>query len=244
MKSLVALSMHKAGSTITDRILTRFCSAKGYEIDLLDYHLEASPLEPGDFLVGFEKSMRAEDVYYGIIRGPFGNRLTRLGEFRIIVQLRDPRDCITSAYFSFGKSHKPPEDPVKARAFHERRGLFLSVDIDTMTLQMVENYRIRMQVLADIIDVHEDVLVLKYEDMVLNTEHWLGQIAGFLDQPLTDELRRKLGDDIDFSIDSEDSSRHKRQVLPGDHTRKLKPETIARMNEVLADVLRRFDYPT
>ncbi|QKD83329.1 hypothetical protein HPC62_14990 [Thermoleptolyngbya sichuanensis A183] len=41
----------------------------------------------------------------------------------------------------------------------------------------------------------------------------------------------------DFQVEDEDVYRHKRQVLPGDHTRKLQPETIAVLNEKFAEVL-------
>ena len=34
-----------------------------------------------------------------------------------------------------------------------------------------------------------------------------------------------------------------RRVTPGDHKEKLKPETIARLNEILAPTLELFDYP-
>jgi len=35
----------------------------------------------------------------------------------------------------------------------------------------------------------------------------------------------------------------KRQVTPRDHQRKLKPETVARLNEIFADDLREFGFP-
>lgn len=40
----------------------------------------------------------------------------------------------------------------------------------------------------------------------------------------------------------EDAARHKRQVPPGDHRRKLRPETIAAMNAVIGEELGRFGY--
>jgi hypothetical protein len=46
----------------------------------------------------------------------------------------------------------------------------------------------------------------------------------------------------DFQVEDEDVYRHKRQVLPGDHTRKLQPETIADLNEKFAEILNKLGY--
>lgn len=242
MKSLIAMSMHKAGSSITDRILVEFCKTRGYQIDRINPQVSSSPLREMDFFIEYQKKMVPEGLYYGMARGPYVKDMERVFELKTIVQMRDPRDCITSAYFSFMKSHQPPEDPEKAAKFMERREQMEQTDIDAYALSRVDNYNKRMKVLQDIIDRHDDVLVLTYEEMVANTETWLDQIASFLGQPLTDELRATLGDDIDFSVDTEDASQHKRQVTPGDHARKLKPETIVEMNKVLGPGMEKFGY--
>lgn len=65
--------------------------------------------------------------------------------------------------------------------------------------------------------------------ILTRTDRWLGRIADFLDQPITPALSERLAALDDFRVDLEDVSRHKRQVRPGGHTRKLKPETIAEM---------------
>src|SRR5690606_4370510 len=115
-------------------------------------------------------------------------------------------------------------------------------DIDRYALTQVASYKNRMQILRNLLTGHEDILSLKYEDMVLNTEAWLNQISHFVDQPVTDALRQKLGDKIDFTVSKENVARHKRQVTPGDHKRKLKPETIAEMSDRLRDELEFFGY--
>jgi hypothetical protein len=46
----------------------------------------------------------------------------------------------------------------------------------------------------------------------------------------------------DFKVSSEDIYKHKRQVTPGDHKRKLKPETIDILNQKTAEVLKLYDY--
>jgi hypothetical protein len=47
----------------------------------------------------------------------------------------------------------------------------------------------------------------------------------------------------EFTVDQEDIYSNKRQVTPGDHRRKLKPETIEHLNQVFADILQALNYP-
>lgn len=241
-KSVICLSMHKAGSTIADKILLDFFNAKGMEIDRISLGVPSSPLTERDVFITYQDKMQPTGVYYGIARGAYVSEMPVIKDLKVIVQVRDPRDCITSAYFSFKTSHRPPKDPEKRKAFMKRRRKLENLDIDEYALAQVKGYQNRMRILRDIIEAHDDILVLKYEDMVEHTEDWLGRISEFTQQPLTEDLRTDLGEKIDFSVDAEDISRHKRQVSPGDHTRKLKPETIAEMSEQMQDELAFFGY--
>ncbi len=241
-KSIINISMHKAGSTISDKILMEFMRAKGMDIDRIALLAPSSPLTEREVFLNYQENIKPVGVYYGVARGPYVSEMTVLGQLKIVMQVRDPRDCITSAYFSFAKSHKPPSDPARLKEFEVRREKIKNTSIDQYALSQVGSYCTRLNILRNIIEQHDDILVLKYEDMVEKTEDWLHQIALFTDQPLTPELRSALGSNIDFSVAKEDVSSHKRQVSPGDHLRKLKPETIAQMNEKMKAELAAFNY--
>ncbi|MBK0329305.1 sulfotransferase domain-containing protein [Rhodobacteraceae bacterium F11138] len=241
-KSLLALSMHKAGSTVASQILADFCREKGYEVDDISHRVPTSPLPEPEVFLNAQPEMQRPGVYFGMARGPYVKDMEIIPALKIVVQLRDPRDCITSAYFSFSKSHVPPEDPEKRKAFEARREKLKAMNIDQYARSQVKDYVNRMTILADILNGHEDALVLKYEEMVSDTSAWLNRIAIFLDQPVTDSLRARLGHKIDFSVDREDAARHKRQVTPGDHARKLAPETVAALNAELAAPMARLGY--
>ncbi|MDK3020922.1 sulfotransferase domain-containing protein [Pseudodonghicola flavimaris] len=241
-KSIACVSMHKAGSTITDQILVDFCTARGLEMDRISLIAPSSPLPLDQVYIQHQKQMRDEGVYYGVIRGPWASRMPKLKDLKVIVQVRDPRDCITSAYFSYRQSHVPPKDSDKLKAFLERREAMKEMNIDEYARGEISNYRNRLQVLRNLVEEHNDVLVLKYEEMVLNTESWLNRISDFIDQPLTNELRVTLGEKIDFTPKNEDPSKHKRQVTPGDHLRKMSPETIDALDEGMANQMQFFGY--
>lgn len=244
MKSVLALSMHKAGSSIADNIFTEVCAARGYEIDRIALQVPSSPLPEPEFFHSYVPKMRDEGVYYGMARDPATHDLPNLSRLKLIVQVRDPRDCIVSAYFSYRRSHEAPSDPAK-RAEHEARKAELqAVDIAKFCLDWPPIYRDRMQIMADILATHDDVLLLRYEEMVTQPELWLHRCLRFLEQPLTPELQVALAKHMDFDIDQEYPDRHKRQVTPGDHRRKLDAATIAAMTQGLEPMLSSFDYPT
>lgn len=242
MKSVISASMHKAGSTIMDLILVEFMKARGYEIDRIALEVPRSPLPERDIFIQAQDDMILEDVYYGVARGPYVAEMPILEKLKVIAQVRDPRDCITSAYFSFKVSHVPPKDPEKKKAFMERRKKLENLSIDGYALSQVESYKRRMEILRNLLNGPGETLLLRYEDMVQQTEGWLGQIGGFIDQPVTDELRETLGEKIDFSVSAEAVTKHKRQVTPGDHLRKLKPETVEQMTQKMRSELEYFGY--
>lgn len=241
-KSIISMSMHKAGSTIADSILVDILEAKGMQIDRIALLVSGSPLPEREVFINYQDQMSLTGVYYGIARGPYVSEMPIIDKMKIVVQVRDPRDCLTSAYFSFKTSHRLPQDPAKRDAFLERRKMLEGLDIDAYVLSQTGGYKNRLKILKDIVESHDDALMLKYEDMVEHTETWLAQLSDFVGQPITPDLRAKLGNKIDFSVTSEDAGRHKRQVTPGDHRRKLATETITEMSRRLSPEMIWFGY--
>lgn len=241
-KSVISTSMHKAGSTIADSIIMDILAAKGMELDRIAIQVPKSHLSEAEIFKNYQSQMRETGVYYGIARGPYVSDMPVLEKLKVIVQVRDPRDCLTSAYFSFKESHVPPEDPEKRAAFMERRKKLENLDINEYVLSQAGDYKNRLRILRELVQRHDDVLVLTYEDMVERTEHWLGQIAYFVDQQITPVLRDKLGEKLNFSVRGEDVSKHKRQVSPGDHKRKLSESTIRKISHKMADEMKFFGY--
>ncbi len=242
LKSLIAVSMHKAGSTIASEILGQIAAEKGYRFDLIERRVPSSPLPEGKLYIAYQAEMEDEGVYYGVARGPYVKDMPRLFGLKLVVQVRDPRDCMVSAYYSYLVSHVPPKDPEKLRLFMARQERLASMTIDEFVLADARHYVGRMAVLRAILGVHDDALMVTYEEMVDYTDDWLDRLCDFVGQPRTDALMERLAGKLDFSVSAEDEAAHKRQVAPGDHKRKLLPETIDRLNEILGDEMRAFGY--
>ena len=75
-----------------------------------------------------------------------------------------------------------------------------------------------------------NVLFVTYEKMVTDFDTWLDSIIEFLKLKVSPELVSKIKEEADFTVKEENIYAHKRQVLPGEHQRKLKPETIEILN--------------
>jgi adenylate cyclase class IV len=89
-----------------------------------------------------------------------------------------------------------------------------------------------------------NVTLLRYEDMVADFPGWLRTVvtAFDLEDPeaaVADLFERHRGA---FDVTGEDVMRHKRQVVPGDHRRRLKAETVVFLTEQFAEILRELGY--
>ncbi|MBF2086428.1 sulfotransferase domain-containing protein [Thermoleptolyngbya sp. C42_A2020_037] len=197
-----------------------------------------------------------------------------VADFSIILHLRDPRDVLVSSFFSNAFSH--PVNPAIFNPDEAARQEWIERGIDAFVIErspvVIDRYN---YVIANLLG-RENVLFLKYEDMVLNYQEWLakflsvfiapepnvpteiqpkGLLALLEKLPLVQRKERSPSPTFstlyqelfeahktDFQVEDEDVYRHKRQVLPGDHTRKLQPETIAVLNEKFAEILNALGY--
>lgn len=166
-----------------------------------------------------------------------------------ILQVRDPRDILVSQYFSFGWIHGQKEwEAAKVR----EREWIQTVGIDEYVLSravtkdlggraaLKHRYRPLLKMLKK---QPESVTLLKYEDMVLDYPGWIPRALAPLglaeDAAFVEQVRRTY--QHEFEVQGETHT-HRRKVTPGDHIEKLKPETIARLNELFRDELAACGY--
>jgi hypothetical protein len=75
---------------------------------------------------------------------------------------------------------------------------------------------------------------------------WISKIAEHLSIDLDEKEKKQFMEISDDNIDipeREDQKKHIRQKKPGDHKRKLKPETIEVLNSEFGAVLKALQYP-
>ncbi|WP_448604921.1 sulfotransferase domain-containing protein [Thermoleptolyngbya sp.] len=199
-------------------------------------------------------------------------------DYSIILHLRDPRDVLVSSFFSNAFSH--PVNPAIFNPGEAARQEWIERGIDAFVIGQSPSVVDRYNYLIDNLLGRENVLFLKYEEMVLNYQEWLAKFLSVFIAPEPDAptktqqsglltlleklpvfqslLQREARSPVptfstlyqalfeahkaDFQVEDEDIYRHKRQVLPGDHTRKLQSETIADLNEKFAEILNKLGY--
>ncbi|HRK95740.1 MAG TPA: sulfotransferase domain-containing protein, partial [Rhodospirillales bacterium] len=160
-----------------------------------------------------------------------------------VLMVRDPRDILTSHYFSQAYSHPLPGDPEKAAAFQRARELVLQKTVDEFVLGFSENVGDSMDAyLSHLVD-QPNLLVTRYEDMVADFPRWLDELLAFSALKISEQTRANLiGSAVGPVPTGQRPDQKRRQVVPGDHRRKLKAETIAALNERFAAAIERFGY--
>jgi hypothetical protein len=79
--------------------------------------------------------------------------------------------------------------------------------------------------------------------MVDDFPAWFDDLVEYCDLESSHPLKEVILREADEARHTkEDIYRHRRQVTPGDHKRKLQPETIAILNSTFSDILKGFGY--
>lgn len=226
MKSVATVSMPKAGSTVLDRYLDKILTVSGYKTRNVAGEAFKSPYPEDKYCVDSMSSIQ-NGFYYGCFRGPYAKDIPTLNDLKVVLQVRNPLDCLVSAYFSFTISHALPPDPMKRRKFEERAERMRAQGIDAYCLSSINDYINRFETIGSIVNSHPDIKVLFYEDMVLENMNWQDEIFNFLgvDCVSLGDFQGQIGD-MFVVPKKENPGSHKRRVLPGDHLEKLNPETI------------------
>ncbi|MEA3210607.1 MAG: hypothetical protein QOE70_3664 [Chthoniobacter sp.] len=244
--SMAFFTMHKAASVYVANVLKRLAREAGLTLIDFDGYLFMGGKTPGDVHQPGELARRMyqpHGYFYGPFRA-FNPGIPDLDKYRVVLNVRDPRDVLVSAYFSVAYSHYVPDqaNPEAAKKIRAARESTLQADIDEWVLASAPSV---LEICADYRRnlLHKPhVLLAKYEKLVTDFDGWLAEITAFMEvkpaQRTLDELRGAA----EFKVE-ESAARHKRQVTPGDHQRKLKPETVARLNELFAEDLRAFGWP-
>lgn len=263
--SLIFMTVHKSASSYVADLLARIARSEKIvpiDIETLVYRYTNAAIQPfvsPAFLdcysrkptelnealrTEIEERLPSRGFYFGAVRAnSFYHRLPHFGQFRVVLMVRDPRDALTSMYFSVAFSHLAPNGVESARdRFFKRREGVRRMSVDGYVLSVADRFHRTYSDYCHGVLGRPNVLLVKYEDMVRDFRSWLKQIVSFWGLPTNTRTVKTLIKQADFTVSQEDPNSHKRQVQPGDHKRKLKPETIDRLNETYGDVMEMLGY--
>ena len=237
--------MHKAGSSILNLTVKYFASKAEYEIcDIAQQSVKSDESEK-NFCISKQYLLEESNKYFGVFRGAYVKDMPSLYNLNLIVHVRNPLDCLVSAYYSFSKSHRMPPNPGKAKIFEEWRKKILEMSIDDYVLQHASGYSHRLKVISKLLEKSPKSTLVKYEDMILNTSKWCSEVTRTMGLNISsDTIENLKNNNISFDVpEHEDTSSHKRSVLPGDHLRKISFETILMARKAIGEkLMNRFEY--
>ncbi|HYV61458.1 MAG TPA: hypothetical protein VE958_02220 [Bryobacteraceae bacterium] len=240
-----AFGLYKAGSTLllsAIERLTTASSAKAVNV-LRVFHDRGVFLEtasPSESLSQVLETWLARDgiLFFGWRAFPTNYRLPLRPRTRTFLLLRDPRDMIVSHYFSIKYSHTT-EGPGADHIRRERQRL-QTFDLDSWALTQIR--RIKREFLRYEALDETTLKVCRYEDVVFDKVKLLDDLCSQFGLDVRQANRKRIALAIDRRPEREDIYAHIRQVVPGDHRRKLKPSTIEQLNHGLADILCKYGY--
>lgn len=250
MSSIVLYTVHKAGSTFVNGLLAQICRRLEIEHHTENdarYNMLNSTVSWKQYL-----ESNVETGCFGPIRAAAKLPIfpDNLDEHSILLHLRDPRDVVTSMYFSKAYSHR-----VKPGVFEitpEEREQMRAEGIDRFVIRFAKLLRPKYDKLYEELNGRPNVTTVHYEDMVLNFPAWLDQVLNAFEgirvpakkarNLLLPQSVRRMGlkhhllktNQSAFDVSEENVFSHKRKVTPGDHREKLKPATIAELNEIFS----------
>ncbi len=237
MQNVLLYAPHKSGTMFLNRLLTNISAASG-----VPYYSINSENFPDDPVL-----IKDNSAFHGKsgIFGPFRRLVVPpdISSYKIIVHLRDPRDVLTSFFFSHCYSHSRKEGGWNPS--DETRQQWIDDGIDKyVTGKRLTWVKDRYAEFTEILHEQPDVTLVKYEEMVTDFSSWLSKFLEPFPAVNKEILRLGLFNKFnsEFNVKTEDIYQNRRQVKPGDHKKKLKPETIQFLNIELKDILDKFGY--
>jgi hypothetical protein len=254
-RNVIAFTTHKAGSMVLHRVLKDIC-----ELNRIRYYSpnETRALLPFDRIFAGDDFIARKRGCFGPIR--FFVPTKAITTAHIILHLRDPRDVLTSMFYSYCYMHAGEIAPQTGY-----RKEVAEAGIDKFVLDMVAepfygyrgDYGIGSRYkkhVGTVLDRYERYvtellsqpgrIVVSYEEMVLAFPLWLEKISSAFAIADPEETRAVVEARHANSVAAgeEDVWSHKRKVTPGDHREKLQAETIRELDRGFAPVLEKLGY--
>jgi len=162
---------------------------------------------------------------------------------RTVVLVRDPRDALTSFYFSMAYSHVPPgtaDSPDLLRAFEVRRDRARATTIDDFVLREAPGH---VRLIRRILKNAPRARLYRYEEIIFDKQAWTADMVEYLGLTAPPRLISNVVARNDVVPATDAPLEHIRHVTPGDHRDKLRLETIAALDTMFARLMKKMGYP-
>ena len=156
--------------------------------------------------------------------------------------MRDPRDMLVSLYYSVKFSHPAPGAKSGSdSAEMPGRAAAQNADIDTYVISQIADFQQRLKRYAAVAN-EPGMRVYRYEDVIYKKREWVGDICQHFGWKVPAIRQIEIADKSDVFPSTENEQSHVRQVHPGNYKAKLKPATIAAIEDAFAAEMDFFGY--
>ncbi|MBV9961196.1 MAG: sulfotransferase domain-containing protein [Parafilimonas sp.] len=235
-QSFIFFTVHKSASTFIKNTIIKLIGPSHITAVELSGYLSRKRQEKYYNNPAFMKKVLYKTGYFfGAFRAfyPFPD----LDKFKILLVLRDPRDVLTSFYFSTLYNH-----PLSTKTVYEERKKYETYTIDEYVLETAPAMQKKYAAYCKNLLNRSNVLFLKYEDMISDFSNWLHTLNSFLELKDNEEQLQEIIAATTFKVDKEDPKSFIRNIKSGDHLNKLKTETINKLNELFFNELKMLGY--
>lgn len=241
-----AFSMHKAGSSLMNKMIQQVCHRAKIPAINIPGKLFEHGISDGDWetdtrilsLVGPGR------IYHGFRYLPsiLLNDALWIRKRKSVLLIRDPRDALVSQYYSFGGRHFSHNLPDKNQeVFLAAAKNTAHMDIDEYVMSSAPAHHKRLTMYKENLDF-SNVLLFRYEQIFFDKRKFLGDIFGYFNIPVESVLLDEIAKKNDVRPEVEDITKHIRKGTPNDHVTKLKTGTIARLNEIFRETCAWYGY--
>lgn len=244
--NILHLTLNKAASQHTARILARLLAERGYTTVWPNRYasFRATPyLEylPAETLAANRNILAPKRVFIAAIASPPTNT-ELIARTRQILAVRDPRDLVVSDYYSIRYFHPQPTAPDKREAFTRRREAASATDIDAYVLERAPVVRRQFEHYAEISRAPTCLAVVRYEDFLADFAGWLATLERALELPPDPGRRARLAPLAPQRPAGERRNVKVRAAKAGQFRERLAPATVAALDREFASILERFGY--
>lgn len=241
-----AFGILKSGSTMLFRSLAFLAKKSGvkyfdFDRDLRvkgNFEIEGRTIGADEASAITKYLDRPGVVFGGWRKIPTAYRIPLQSATKTFLLVRDPRDAATSFYFSIKYSHR--SDGPGGAAILQARAAMDGIPIDHWVLQKAPELMTRLSEYESVLT--GDIMLRRYEDVVFEKEKFYADLCRHFGMDVPIKRIGAIAAEMSRIPDEENVLAHVRQVSPGDHRRKLKPETIERLNEAFLPALTRYGY--
>jgi hypothetical protein len=241
-----SFGMHKGGSTMLAdflNIYTGMANTRSISIsDLLFQKGVGDDMYRNDLRI--QEVLDEKFLFYGFRYIPefiLANKAKYINT-KAVILIRDPRDCVVSAYYSFLKSHVvlAGDETDAALAIRKEREEFACASINEYALS--ETVRFVQEISGYAYFMHENAMIFRYEDIIFKKREFFMKVVAHLGLPIHEKAFETALGRVDILPAQEQKDKHIRSVKPGNHREKLSQETIAELNRKYSEVLSLFGY--